>query len=584
MKKTNGKINKLLYILLCISIAFGVCSCGKDSDNNENYMDLSTYFGLNSTEVDNPCAIVIDHEIVGYGIVQNDRIYIPYGIVRTKINNKFYIDKNENILMYTTPDKIIESKVGSDKYIDETEKTFEDVISINISNEYYVSFDFVIYMSNNVRYEQVMTPARLVISTVLNNTVAQASSDDVIRYEASAKSERLIDVKENDTLYIIEKNSKFTKVADSTGIVGYINTDSLKESQEVMDSIDYVPATYSHNLLDEKVCLAWQQMEVKEGNGALEDYILETKGLNVISPTWYQIDGYDGNIKSCSDEDYVRRAHSYGLQVWGLVSDFNADENNNYYINDVLASTTSRRNLISNLLSEVEKTKMDGINIDFEKIYKENSEDYIEFIRELSIECRKRGIILSVDMYIPTDYNRYYDRTSVGEVADYVIVFGYDEHWAGCQNAGSTASIGFVTNGIEDTIAEVEPSRVINAIPFYTRVWIETPEELADPEDEIIEDSVIGNYTLNSFAVGMGTAKRYLAEHNVNPTWMEELGQYYGEYKIDGVTYRIWLEEHDSIRLKLSVMEEKNIAGVACWKLGLEINDIWDIINEYLEK
>ena len=133
-------------------------------------------------------------------------------------------------------------------------------------------------------------------------------------------------------------------------------------------------------------------------------------------------------------------------------------------------------------------------------------------------------------------------------------------------------------------IVEVEPSRVINAIPFYTRVWIETPEELADPEDEIIEDSVIGNYTLNSFAVGMGTAKRYLAEHNVNPTWMEELGQYYGEYKIDGVTYRIWLEEHDSIRLKLSVMEEKNIAGVACWKLGLEINDIWDIINEYLEK
>lgn len=584
MKKTNGQIKKLLYIIMCIIITVGVCACGKDSDDNENYMDLDAYFGFGAVEIDNPCAIVIDHEIVGYGVVQDEKIYVPYGIVRTKINNKFYIDKNDDILMYTTPDKIIESKIGSEKYIDDTEKSFENIISMKISDEYYVSFDFVIAMANNVRFNQVSSPNRLVISTVLNNTVATANSDDVIRYEASIKSDRLVDVKKDDTLYILEKNATYTKVANDSGIVGYINTESLNDSKEIMDSIDYTPASYSHKLLDEKICLAWQQMEVKEGNGALEDYVLETKGLNVISPTWYQIESADGSIRSCSDADYVKRAHSYGLQVWGLISDFNVDEEGNYIINTVLSSTSSRRQLITNLLSEVEKTKMDGINIDFEKIYKENSEDYIEFIREISIECRKKGIILSVDMYVPTDYNRYYDRTSVGEAVDYVIVMGYDEHWAGCQNAGSTASISFVTNGIEDTIAEVEPSRVINAIPFYTRVWIETPEELADPDDEIIEDSVVGNYTLNSYAVGMGTAKRNLKEHNVEPVWMEELGQYYGEYKVDGVTYRIWLEEHESISLKLNVMKEKNIAGVACWKLGLEINDIWNVIDEYVSK
>lgn len=271
------------------------------------------------------------------------------------------------------------------------------------------------------------------------------------------------------------------------------------------------------------------------------------------------------------------------IKVWGLISDFAYDEENEcYFVNEVLPYTSARRNLISALVAEAAATGLDGINVDFEKISSENGEAYVQFIRELSIECRDRNLVLSVDMYVPIASNMYYDRTSVGEAADYVIVMSYDEHWAGCKEAGSVASIGFVTDGITNTITEVESQRVINAIPFYARVWKEIPEELAEADAEIIEDSVFGNYALESYAVGMGTAKKTLTDHNANITWLEDLGQYYGEYVDGGITYRIWLEDQESIRKKLEVMSEYNLGGVACWKLGLEINDVWNTINEYV--
>ena len=45
--------------------------------------------------------------------------------------------------------------------------------------------------------------------------------------------------------------------------------------------------------------------------------------------------------------------------------------------------------------------------------------------------------------------------------------------------------------------------------------------------------------------------------------------------------YQIWLEENESIQVKLNVMDANNIAGVAEWKLGFENASVWDIIETY---
>lgn len=582
--KYNTAKKWLLCLVFIMSLGI-LMACEKDEIENESYMSLDTYFNITPITGHTPCSIIIDNNIIGQGIIENDEdIYIPYEVVRTYINNKFYVDKNEKLLIYSTPTESIDSEVGTDVYGNGVR--FDKIISIEVEDVVYISLEYCIKMCNNIEYTTAKEPNRLVIHTILNNTIANIKDDGKVRFEADVMSEILFDVKAGDTVFVLsEMDKEYTKVSSESGVTGYIKTELIGDTSEKMYTLNYEPLEYEHNIRDYKICLAWHQVGGVVGEGEFSDAVSETVGLNVISPTWYDLNKADGSFTSISSAKYVRAAHEYGLEVWGLISDFSYDEENGtYYVNEVLSSTSTRRKLIDNLIDEAIAVGLDGINIDFECVSSSNGEDYVQFIRELSIECREKDIVLSVDMYVPIASNLYYDRTSVGEAADYVIVMGYDEHWGGSETAGSTASIGFVEQGIVNTISEVEPSRVINAIPFYTRVWIETPEALADEDDVIIEDSVFGNYTLDSFAVGMGTAKRYLNENGVTPVWLEECGQYYGEYKINDITYRIWLEEHESLKLKLDVMGEYNLGGVACWKLGLEINDVWPIIDEYVNQ
>ena len=68
-------------------------------------------------------------------------------------------------------------------------------------------------------------------------------------------------------------------------------------------------------------------------------------------------------------------------------------------------------------------------------------------------------------------YTDHYNRGEQGVFADYVIIMGYDEHYNGSPEAGSVASIGFVEDGIRKTVEQVPAEKVINAVPFYTRIW-----------------------------------------------------------------------------------------------------------------
>ena len=192
-------------------------------------------------------------------------------------------------------------------------------------------------------------------------------------------------------------------------------------------------------------------------------------------------------------------------------------------------------------------------------------EGFIEFVRELSIMCRRNNIILSVDNYVPMAYNQNYNRKEQGIVADYVIIMGYDEHFAGSEEAGSVASIGYVRNGIEKTLEEVPAEKIINAVPFYTRLW-----------------HTDNDGKLSSSALGMSSAAKTVANNGATPEWSDEAGQYYAEFENADGFYQIWLEEETSIEEKAKLLKEYGLAGIASWRLGYEKDEIWDVILKYV--
>ena len=304
--------------------------------------------------------------------------------------------------------------------------------------------------------------------------------------------------------------------------------------------------------------MAWHNVTNSDANSSVLEMIASTKGLTTISPTWFHVADTSGNLESIATADYVNYAHQSDIEVWAAIRDFDGGINSAEESYELLSHTANRTNLINQLMSEALRVGLDGINVDFEKISDECGEHYIQFIRELSVQCRKNGIVLSVDNYVPQSYNQQYHREEQGVVADYVVIMGYDEHYSGSPEAGSVASYDFVKAGIENTLKEVPAEKVINAVPFFTRVWKETPkteEELAADQGTDAEQ-----YTtkVESTAYSMAEAKAVVQQAGATAQWDDTTKQNYAEWEADGATYKVWLEDTQSLEPRLQLMKDIN--------------------------
>lgn len=573
-----------LIALIALSL-MAFASCSKNKTNNTK-KDLKEHYGYSAIAGKDTYIVVSDGNAIGMGFVEDGEVYVPYAEYRKNVDNKCYIDKNEKMLVYTTATNMYDSYVGSSEYtdFDGNKNSYFCAIALEVDGRFFVSAKFLKEFGAKIDYKMVKEPDRVVITATFTNNVVTASTDTNIRVEASDRTDILAPVKKGDKLVLVAESGDYRQVRDANGVMGYVNKSVIGEPKEENIKREKEPEAYTHFTSDEKICLGWHQMAYDTGNDNFSELVKDAEPLNVISPTWYQLNDKNGGIESLSDGNYVKKAHEKGMKVWALVNDFGYDDNREYYVTDVLSHSTSRRNLIKNLVTDVKDKGIDGINVDFECIGIEIADDYVEFICELSVWCRKEGIVLSVDMYVPSDINKYYNRETVLEVADYLIIMGYDEHWAGADSAGSVASLPYVEKGIQNTISEGDSKRVINAIPFYTRIWSETPLEFAEDGSQIVDDHIKGSYALDSKAVGLGTAEKEIEAHGVNKFWVEDLSQYYAEYEEDNSLMRVWLEEEKSIKAKLDVMSGYNLGGVACWRMGLEESWVWDIISGYVNE
>ena len=250
----------------------------------------------------------------------------------------------------------------------------------------------------------------------------------------------------------------------------------------------------------------------------------------------------------------------------------------------MLTYSSRRESLINNLISAAIQYKLDGINVDFESLDPSIGDSYIQFIRELSLKCANNGIVLSVDNYPPTAYTAFYNRSEQAVFADYVILMGYDEHYAGSEEAGSVSSIGFVNQGVADTLQSVPADQAILGMPFYTvsgaRLRYRTMARLSvQPR---APPTVIHSTSLDCYSAGMKEVQNLISTNGAVPVWSDTDGQYYVEYINGGVTYKIWVEDATSLEEKLKVMQSNQLAGGAFWKLGLEDPAVWDTIIKYI--
>lgn len=510
-------------------------------------MDLNEYYG---EMADGEIALVIGTEkLEERGLVDGDRVYLPLDVVNTYLNQRYYWDSANQQILYATPSELTSASASSEA----GDKVWvkDDKVYLNLT--YVQEFtDLDAYITKD--------PYRIAIQYKFKNVkTVTVKKNTSIRYRGGIKSAILTSVKKGTKLRLIEEMENWDQVATDDGYIGYIDKKKVGEAEKTKFERSFNREQYSYLTMDSKINMVWHQVTSTDANAYFADATANMTGVNVISPTWFYLTDTSGNIASIASADYVSQAHEKGLQVWGLIDNFTQEVSTT----ETLSSTAARQNIISQLIQAAQDVGMDGINVDFESLSEDVGIHFLEFLRELSIECHKNNLVLSVDNPVPEDFTSHYDRAEQGRVVDYVIIMGYDEHYVGSE-AGSVASLPWVEQGIQDTLDEVPAERVINAIPFYTRLWRTTG----------------GNVT--SEAIGMDQAQQTIADNNVETYWDKTTSQNYGKYDIDNSTYQIWLEDAQSVAEKVKLVSKYDLAGVSAWKLGFENNGIWQVISDNL--
>ena len=593
-RRRNAVIRWIIFIILIFAAIGGFLIWQRYGASNEK-ADLEQYYGLDQED---EIAVVVNNEVVredsdtqaeepeavhAPGKVYDGQYYIEYSVVRDRINKRFYWDPNENILLYTLPDGNVSVEVGNSEYTELTEtKSVDYTILKTEGRTAYIALPFI-QEYTNMEYEVYDDPGRAVITSEWGEIqTAEIKRDTQVRYLGGVKSPILTEISRDSKVVVLEDENDWMKVGTEDGFIGYVKTSTLTNIATETTSREFEEPVYTNISKDYTVNMAWHNVSNPDANSYILETIAGTKGLTTIAPTWFNLADTEGNISSLADADYVNYAHQSNLEVWAVLRDFHGGINSYDETYEVLSYTSKRTKIINQVIADAIETGIDGINLDFELVSTECGEHYIQFVRELSVKCRQNGLVFSVDNYVPQPYNEHYDIEEQGTVADYVVIMGYDEHTEGSYEAGSVASIGYLENGIKDALESVSAEKLIAGVPFFTRLWFETPKTEEELAEQAGTEAASYPNKVTSSAYGMAEAAQVVKDAGVQPQWDEETKQNYAEWEADGGTYKIWLEDDQSLEEKLKVIKSNNLAGVAEWSLGMEDSGVWDLILQYV--
>ena len=533
--------------------------------------DLSAYYNVPEGEA----MLIFDEKVYEKnGLYQNGEVYLDLPTITEKYSTLFMWSPEENRLYYTTATKAY-IFIPDEKGMLVNEKEVENEIPMVVVKDGtpYVSMSFLNTCSN-ITYHIYTEPARVLLSYSTDAYLcANLKEETSIRVGQDIKSDYLEKLPKGSKVRVIEgggiQQNGFIKVMSDDGVRGYILEEKLdweNRFNETPSINTFEEEKYRHITSDEKIFLSWQLVYGKGRINEMLANIEENPEINVVSPTWFFMSGTNGDIITYGDPEYVAAAHEKNVKVWAVLKNDVIDGmfDGAGDSHKVFSVYGSRKKLISNLVSAVEACGADGLNIDIEKLNVDTGIYFIQFLRELYFKCSEKGIVVSVDNYVPENYNAFYNIPEQCKVADYIVIMGYDEHYLG-SDAGSVSSLSWFTNAADLTLQKCPADRIIMGIPFYTRLWKEVPDG----------DSV----KTYSESMDLKEQDKFLKELKVEPEWLDDAGQFYYEYEKEGAKYKLWAEEKKSLTLKAMVIDEKKLAGAAAWMMGGETEGIWSAVK-----
>lgn len=559
-EKVKGKwLYKFIVVALFVALVFFILKYAPNYVNTEIADKTNLVINNSNVTTDLKKDVFIEDGIIYISMEDISNFFDPY----------VYYDDKYNQIITTSNNQITSMVVGENTMVNNSSTVATSGTILQRDGTYYIPFSsFKDTYNVEIAYIEA-TNTITVDSKDRKYVVADSKKENSVKAYPTIFSRTVDKIEEQETVTVVQNDENQNNVVDGwveirtdTGKLGYVKADTLINELETRKAIE------EKKQVQGKISMAWdyyyELSTVPDRAGTT------IQGVNVMSPTFFTlVDEGKGEVSDNAGEDgkaYVAWAHSNGYMVWPSIS-------NNSYIettSEIMRDYNLRHRLIENIVSLIMEYDLDGINIDFEYMHDEDKDLFSRFIIELEPRLREIGKVLSVDVTAPDgseEWSLCFDRNVIGDVADYIVFMAYDQNGDSSSEPGTNAGYDWVKVNLDKFLGQegVEPEKIILGIPFYTRVWEEQ-------NGEIVE----------IWRVDMKSLDEIIPE-SAERVWDDDLKQYYVEFVEDGITNKIWIEDAESIKSKLSLVNEYNLAGAAYWEKDREPDSIWQVVSETLD-
>ena len=510
---------------------------------------------------DNP--ILFHGEQVGNAFVEGESIYLPLTFFKEYIDDALTFDEKSNSIILTTKNKVVQMPSESLTYfVNEKPVQLHFSVFKKQGNEMYLAVEPLLAYYP-IKYEILPESNAILIKqdgeeiqhgTVLNKKIHEEKLR--LREDARLQSPYTDQVTQNENITIEGEKENYYFVRKENGIAGYIKKDYIHKGEvdKIVKKNEVAESPVPR--IEGPIQLTWEAVYTKNPDTSK---IPSMPGVNVISPTWFELGDADGGIKNLGSLDFIKWAQKQNYQVWGLFS--NAFDP--ALTHETFKNFETRQKMIRQLLHFSQIYQLDGINLDIENVNLDDGPLITQFVREAVPYFHEAGLVVSMDITFISNggnWSAFYERDKLANLVDYLVVMAYDEHWGSSPKAGSVASLPWVEGNLKRLLEVVPNDRLILGVPLYARLW-----EVKDTGE------------VSSKALSMGKVKEWLTENGLTPVYDEASGQNYAELYVESeqATYKIWLEDALSLEKRANLAKQYDLAGVASWSRYFADESAW---------
>lgn len=515
--------------------------------------------------------ILFKNKEVGNALVEDDKVFLPISFLQENLDEAILFDEKSQSVIITTQNKVIQMPTESlTYYVNEKAVNLHLPAVHNSNGELFVAVEPLLNYYP-IQYKVLKDSNAVWIQENGDNLVhGMIKNKDVheeklrLRTDARLQSPYVSNVVNGEKIYIEGQKDDYVYIRKENGFAGYLQSDLIQRENEEIVTIKNEEYQAKIQKINGPIQLTWEAVYTKNPD---TKKLPDMPGLNVVSPTWFELENGEGSIKNLGSLDFVKWAHSKKLQVWGLFSNAFDPELTLLAFKDY----ETRQKMIRQLLHYSQMYHLNGINLDIENVNVEDGPLVTQFVREATPLFHEAGLTVSMDItFISTsgNWSAFYEREKLSKIVDYLIVMAYDEHWGSSPTAGSVASFPWVEENLQRLLEIVPNDRLILGVPFYTRLWKE--QQLAN-----------GDIEVNSEALSMAKTKEWLTKNKLTPVYDSISGQNYAELSIpsEKVTYKIWIEDEHSLKKRADLALKYELAGVASWSRFFADDRAWTALQ-----